>query len=348
MLIKTYKSNIFSNLFAISYCLIFFNFLELPYEVWPYYALPILFKTLFRVQEIIIYLIIGCFALLSFLLYEDSQIFLDLLFLFILIRTCFVVNEMELKEKLAICSIFEIFIIISILVGLLQLQFPQVIEVTYQYFSARPEQSVDLLYNLRRSALLIGSEPSYTGIHLLSMLLFISLYRNHYYRFIFYSTIIVILTKSIVVIFGVSLFIIYIGLIHKKKIMTLILIFIAMLFCFIFFESFKNILYRFVYFVSVFIESGDLLEAESKLGSIRLLQMYKSLMQIFIFEYSKPFSVLGTFSMILMSPILAVATLLLICKICRSRPKIFPFIFVSLFGPVLLWPLLYLFLERKK
>jgi hypothetical protein len=333
--------------FAILYCLIFLNVFQTPNEIWPYYSLVVLTQSRFRIEEILLYLTLGIFSIIATFHYEDTTVFYDLVYLFIIIRTCFALHYLRHAEKLVIGYIFEIFIIISIVFGVLQLRLPFIMELTYFYFSGRPDQSIDLLINTRQAALLIGPEPAYTGVHLISMLLFINTHSNRFTASVIYTIILVILTKSIVVIFAAVCLLTYISFLHRRK-LIMYLMGVVLIFVYgIYFEFINSLLERFAYFVTKLVRTGSLLEAEAALGSIRLQQIFKTQLQIFIFDYSKPFSVFGTFSTVLMSPIFATITLAIVCKIFHIKFKIFPFIFVFLFGPVLLWPILYSLLSGK-
>jgi len=330
-----------ARLFALSYCLIFFNVWGLPNEIWPYYFLIVAIDIRFKIFELILYAFLFLASICAAILYSDLLILREFIYVIIVIRTCFWINSRSFHDISIIIKYFQYFIFISIIWGVIQLILPQATAFTYMFFSGRPEQSTQLMFEIRNAATLIGPEPAYTAMHLLSMLLFINSNKDYYYFSIFCAFVIVILTKSIVAAFFAVIFITYVSFLSQRKFALLLLVIVCGCLSFYFYDAISQQLPRLVNFISAFLSGYDLLQSEQTTGSIRLQQIMLTQFKLVIFEFTKPFTIFGAISLIFTSPIIALFILFVFIIKFRKQFSWLSLLFPFLFGPVLLWPLLY-------
>ena len=124
-------------LFSVLFCLIYFNPLRLPNEIWPFFIIPTLFSPFLK-NELILYFFMVVMTLFCFYIYEyPSSLLIDLFQVIVVFRACFFVSLQEKKDIVVMCKIFKSFVVLSVAFGILQLLDPGFLHFSNTFFSGR-------------------------------------------------------------------------------------------------------------------------------------------------------------------------------------------------------------------
>ncbi len=333
---------------GVATCLIFFNPFHLNNEIYPYWILlfPLL---LTNVQVFIFCLVILSLGFINYLFYAESRTLIDSLSLISLFIGVYSYSSLNNEEKRNLCDVFVIFIILTFMVMLIQKLNPQFHDFILKIFSSR--SALSSFYIDRNGAVTgFSPEPAYGASLIVGLMLV--LFLNHR------------LTKSIylLIIFEIYLFrsitgiiyFIYTSLVmlssdYKIHIKYKYYLLTFLVFSFIFFTKDLLIFINRPYeFIKLLFSSGSLVSAEENFGSQRIVNVLSSF-KFFISDYITGYSPFAVFSYLghsFLIPLIFLLAYIVMDK--NSKYLILSLPFLIFGGPVMVWPLQSLLVEKKK
>lgn len=324
-----------ARLFALAYCMIFFNPFSLTNEIWPFYLAFTLSWT-YRYEYLVLLALFSFLSVIAGIIRFYIPI-IDVLQGAIVFQTFFYVSRLNERDKKVIGDIFVKFLFASILFGVAQFSLPNLQDTTYSLFSGRPSLAEHLI-DERKVVTLFSPEPAYAAAHLTSMFLFLMYIRKNTFIATIFFIVSVLLTRSISTVAILPLILIF-GLFSNRISYrsTVIGLLSILSFLFIFQGQFAAYFYRLIQFAQLVIENGSLLRSEEELGSTRLQQSYSTVFSFFNDYYTKPYSFIGLINEVTYSlfPIFLLP-LTIFCFVRAPIVTLFATAILILSGPVLL------------
>jgi hypothetical protein len=333
---------------GVATCLIFFNPFHLNNEVYPYWILllPLLFQS---ITAFIFSIVILSLGFVNYLFYSDSRAVIDSLSLVCLFIGVYSYSLLNNEEKRNLCDVFVTFIFLTFMVMLVQKYNPQFHDLILEIFSSR--NALSSFYKDRNGAVTgFSPEPAYGASLIVGLMLV--LFLNHRLTKSIYLLIIleIYLFRSIT---G-TIYFIYTSLLmlssdYKIYIKYKYYLLTFLVFSFIFFTKDLLIFINRPYeFIKLLFSSGSLVSAEENFGSQRIVNVLSSF-KFFISDYITGYSPFAVFSYLghsFLIPLIFLLAYIVMDK--NSKYLILSLPFLIFGGPVMVWPLQSLLVEKKK
>lgn len=324
-----------NKLLAISYCLIFFNPLTLAHEIWPYYIVFCLTIT-YKYVDLFIILAYFTLAVLAALIRDYFPV-IDVLQGLVVIQTCLYLSKLDTDQMHNICYVFEKFMILSVIVGIMQFLLNNFQEVTYSFFSGRPSLAEHLLKD-RKVVTLLAPEPAYAGAHMTSIFMFLLYCRRASFVISILFIILLIMTRAISILALLPL-IFGLAICTQRYQRRAIIFVLSMLTILVVFEGdiLAKLFYRLIQFAQYWFETGSVFAAENQLGSVRMGQVRDTVFTLFNDTYVKPYSFIGNLNIVTYSSLIIVMLPMLATLVLRAPITLaFALSILLISGPVLM------------
>lgn len=341
------------SILSIGTCLMYFNPLNLNNEVFPYFALGLLFL---NISYRLFIILLGLFSLaILWLIYQpNARSLIDAANLIFMLIGCSMFYKLDESGKSLVIKIFSIFLAINCLVCLLQYLSEDFQLLTNTFFHAEYRPSVlDTVKSRTGGVTGLGPEPAYTAALVVGLGMIVSGYNPKKLHIILIVLLTLIFLRSVSGFFYGFIYLSFVLLRQSYDVVYLVgrasLILLPILFVFFYTNLSKyewirpeEIIDRLVLFYTLFIESGNLLEAEENFGSNRLIGVYNAFSKLFFTSYETGFSPAAALNFLSATSLTSVIIgFMLLLKKGRGLSYLPCLLFVIISGPKLIWPLFY-------
>lgn len=334
------KNGYFGGIFAILTTAIFLNLFSSENEIYPYYAVLLLFKK-YDIKIVRFCLLIMIFSIFNFLILDHSRSIINGIISIVVLLSISVYHSLSKEDVSALCKVFKIFLFINFVVCFMQFLFPSFYSSINPFFSSRGIEHV-LVLTERFAVSGLGPEPSYTGALICGITLTLYLNKSLNILDILIIFIQLVLMKSISAFIIILIYFIFMILlrknISKKNIFKFLIAFLLVSFVALFslytrIESLLN--------AEIKIESlEDIINIESVWGSTRLQNIYSAI-QLYNGDVGNGYSIGACLAFIFHGLILLIIALIITgFNIHTNFLNFIPFLILAIFtGPALIWPL---------
>ena len=329
----------FGGIFAILTTAVYLNLFNGQNEIYPYYAVLLLFKK-YDIRIIRLCILIMIFSIINVIFFDQERAIINGVMAIIVILSIVTYHSLSKIDLNMLCNVFKIFIIINFVVCTLQFIFPSFFSMTHSFVSARGVEHLAILAE-RASVSGLGPEPSYTAALISGIML--TLYLNKslsVFDVIFILSQFVLMKSISGFIFILMYIFLYLAL--KKNLLKNLLKIIIFLFIFI-----PIAWYSLNSRLEIFLNSRigldsleDVARIESLWGSTRFANIISAI-QFYNGDVGNGYSIGACLSYIFHGLIFLIIGLIISgLKIDLKCLKFIPFLFLAIFtGPALIWPL---------